>query len=154
FWRPSEAWQQRIRTAKYVPVAETVALPPLFSQDLLNVLSLLVRTRLLRLEQAQVGEYPLNELRQRIEEAQRLVDNPRELWNSDDLQQMRSALAEALDVYAERTGDEDYLRRDIELRRLLLAETPRKSNPNSWASAQNNLGNALSSLGERDSDKQ
>jgi tetratricopeptide (TPR) repeat protein len=152
YWRPSELGLAKVRTAKYIPSADTVALPPLFSQDLLKVLSLLVHTRLARLEHTQPGNYPMQELRQRIQDAEALIARPTELWNSEDLAQFKWALADALDVYAQQSGSVADRRENITLRQALLKENPRLKLPQVWAAAENNLGNALSELGAQEAD--
>ncbi|QIG47586.1 hypothetical protein G5V57_07515 [Nordella sp. HKS 07] len=59
--------------------------------------------------------------------------------------------ADALNNYGDNKGDNDALRKAIETYQAALALSPRESDPENWAMTQNNLGNALSTLGERES---
>ena len=63
-------------------------------------------------------------------------------------------LADAADTYYDlgnEFGDNASLDRSISLWKELLEHLPRNKAPNDWATTQNNLGNALARLGERES---
>ena len=59
--------------------------------------------------------------------------------------------ADALYRQGDEFGDNDALRAAIERRKRLIGLNPRERVPLLWAGAQNNLGTALTSLGERES---
>jgi len=71
-----------------------------------------------------------------------------------DTEQQRSFLfsqADELYKQGDEFGDNDALIEAIDVYRRCLALTPRSERPLDWATTQGNLGNALSSLGERES---
>jgi tetratricopeptide (TPR) repeat protein len=59
--------------------------------------------------------------------------------------------ADALYQQGDERGDNDALKSSIGVCRRALGEYPRSQAPLDWATTQNNLGNALRSLGERES---
>ena len=63
----------------------------------------------------------------------------------------REAEADAIYRQGGEMGDNEALSRAIALHRALLQETPRARMPFNWARTQNNLGNALATLGARES---
>jgi tetratricopeptide (TPR) repeat protein len=59
--------------------------------------------------------------------------------------------ADVLDDLGNEKGDNAALLKAIDIYRFALLEKPRERMPLDWATTQNNLGNALQSLGERES---
>jgi len=77
--------------------------------------------------------------------AQLVHDDPRRRRDLQDKQ------ASVLYDLGEEFGDNEALRRGIEVLRELLSGTIRSESALDWATTQNNLGNALKVLGERES---
>ena len=71
--------------------------------------------------------------------------------HSDERSGYLSGQASALCRQGDERGDNDALRRSVEIYRLILEGQGRERVPLDWATAQNNLGAALRTLGERES---
>ena len=69
---------------------------------------------------------------------------------TDTLATVRLLLANALSTVGEQTGTPEPLVEATSLYKTVLAHNTRERVPLEWAKTQNKLGNALSSLGERE----
>jgi tetratricopeptide (TPR) repeat protein len=69
----------------------------------------------------------------------------------DETEDYLSRQADALYRDGDERGHNDALRTSIDVWRRVLEVAPRDRGPLDWAATQNNLGNALETLGERES---
>jgi tetratricopeptide (TPR) repeat protein len=72
-------------------------------------------------------------------------------WDSDLYRDYQLAEAEAFYCEGQEHGDEAALRKAIKLRQEVLGRTSRRAMPMQWLTLQNEIGNALLALGERQS---
>ena len=72
-------------------------------------------------------------------------------WDEARAFEYRRSQALALQTHGDWKGDSEVLTRSINLYQTILATVPRNSRRDDWARIQNNLGNALSTLGQRES---
>ena len=138
-------------TGLYPDSAETIALPPLFWDDLKQVLGVLVQSRISTITEKLTGHYSADQLAPLIVQVRKLLQARQGVWNAETDSGVRSAFAHALSVYGAQTGKSDALRESIDAYMQALEEMTRDRVPLDWAMTQNNLGNALSTLGQRES---
>jgi tetratricopeptide (TPR) repeat protein len=150
YWTPTRLHGAK-STGKYQPQAETITLPSEFWNDLEQILGLLTQSRIAALPFDQSGHYVADKLAPLIAQVRSLVQSREGVWNPETLAGVQFSLAIALTLDGEQSGKNEPLAESIELYRKVLDEYPRARVPLDWAMTQNNLGNALSSLGERES---
>ena len=136
---------------RYPPTGD-LNLPPLFWQDLTDVIGLVIATSDADFG-AHRGQYEADKLNPFIQRVRRLLANSQsEQWNTATRAKVQVILGNALRMYGAQTGRSDALQEAVVAYREALKERPREKVPQEWAAAQNSLGMALSSLGELESD--
>ncbi|MGF6597588.1 tetratricopeptide (TPR) repeat protein [Paraburkholderia sp. GAS448] len=127
-------------------------LPPLFWQDLTDVLGLLVATSEAEFE-AHEGRYQADKLIPFIKRVRTLLkSSTADQWNAATRANVQIILGNALLRYGEQSGTNEPLREAIAFYGEALKERTREKVPLDWAATQNNLGLALAVLGKRESD--
>ncbi len=74
-----------------------------------------------------------------------------ERWDDAKAFDYRMSQASSLETHGDLKGDNTVLSSSIDLYSAILVMVPRSSHANDWAATQNDLGNALAILGERES---
>ena len=149
YWTTAHHLSDVKRTESYS--TDSLALPTLFWDDLKQVLGMLTQSRLALLQQALTGHYFADKLLPVIGQVRRLLQVRQGSWAADAEAGVRFALADALQEYGSQGGSNDALCESIAAYRRVLTDWTRERVPLDWAMTQNNLGNALSTLGERES---
>ncbi|HXZ01507.1 MAG TPA: tetratricopeptide repeat protein [Stellaceae bacterium] len=150
YWTTAETLAGAKQSERY-PV-ETVALPPLFWDDLKQVLGMLAQSRIATLTAALTGHYMADKLASLIADVRKLLQNKQgAAWNAETEAGVRFALARALLESGEQAGDSALLAEAADDYRRVLGTWTRERVPLQWAATQNNLGTALWTLGERES---
>lgn len=126
---------------------EDLNLPPLFWDDLVEVLRLVVARHGEEFAASQ-GQFIADRLRPFIDRVQTLLAHAR--WSREAWAEVSNALGNALVTVGGEAGDNQALGEAIVVFQAVLAEHTRERAPLDWAATQNNLGVALSSLGERE----
>ena len=147
-WTASAEGPAATGTGRY-QAGPDLNLPPLFWSDLDKVIGLIVITRLSFLYES--GTYLVDRLRPFISGVRQILANPQANWSGDDRAGLTFALAQALFSLGGQAGDNQALKDSAEQYRQLLAFWNRDSKMLEWAMTQNNLGNTLMLLGERES---
>ncbi len=126
-------------------------LPQVFWSDLSEVLCLLVASQDAEFS-AKDGHYVADRLPPFITKVQTLLNESagRPGWDADARGRTYVILADALQVLGDQTGKSEPLLEAIVAYQEALKERTRERVPLGWAMTQNNLGNALRSLGERE----
>ena len=150
YWTPAHAMDGPKSTDRY-QITETLALPPLFWNDLRQVLGLLVQSRLAALADELNGRYAADRLALLIDQVRKLLQAPQGSWPAETEAGVRFAFAGALQTYGEQAGHNGALSESAASYRQVLSAWTRDRVPLNWAVTQNNLGNALEGLGERES---
>jgi len=132
-------------------VADTIAIPPLFWDDLKQVLGMLVQSRISTIQQELTGRYSAGQLAPLIAQVRKLLQARNGTWNGETQAAVRYAFAEALWNCGDQSGDNDMLRESVAAFRQVLETQTRARVPLDWARTQTNLGNALTTLGGRES---
>ena len=138
------------RHGRYALTKSTLELPPLFWSDLRAILELKIAS------DASVayepGTYKADRLRPVIQKIERLTrSNDFSRWPAETRASIWQSTADSYSVLGEQSGEQDWLHRAIETYREALKERTRERVPLDWAMTQNNLGNALQTLGGRES---
>ncbi len=134
----------------YPDSRETIAIPPLFWDDLKQVLGVLVQSRIAAITRELTGHYSADRLTPLIAQVRKLLQARQGDWTPETEAAVRFALAGALGGYGDQTGNSDALGESIEIYRQVLATWTRERVPLDRARTQNNLGTALTTLGERE----
>ena len=151
YWTPARDVPGAKSTGRYQFQTETLELPIEFWSDLKQILGLLTQPRIAALTVDKPGHYVADKLAPLIAQVRALVQSREGVWNPETLAEMRFSLAVALAVYGDQSGKNEPLVESIELYRKVLEGLGRARVPLDWATTQNNLGNALQRLGERES---
>ncbi|MCP4307763.1 MAG: tetratricopeptide repeat protein, partial [bacterium] len=107
-------------------------------------------------EEAQLvrGQAQIETSRLRFADAAELFEEAASLWPDDDVKERYKDLISSADGWHEEGRDfgvNDALIESIRVHQIALDIRPRTTAPLDWATTQNNLGTALTSLGERES---
>ena len=151
YWTTTGAIDSATPTDKYEPSSQTIALPPLFWDDLQQVLGVLMQTRLAALADELNGRYAADRLAPLIGQVRKLLQARQGSWPAETEAGVRFAFAWALETYGEQAGDNTALAESAASYRQVLPAMIRDRVPLDWAMTQNNLGSALRMLGERES---
>ena len=134
-------------TEKYRPAESNYDLPEAFWLDLSDVFSL-VASRQAAVVKANRGNVVVSELTAFIERVRKFIAVGS--FDSTHEALMQFVLADALLTLGRQSNDSPALIESIGAYRKALNARPRARGPEDWATTQNNLGIALSVLGERD----
>ena len=85
-----------------------------------------------------------------IVKLERLNDSPPPGFTENNIAAFGFAFATAAGVLGAQSGRSDFLEKSVTAYQTVLKLRPREAARLAWASIQNNLGNALSRLGERE----
>jgi exonuclease VII small subunit len=135
----------------YTDRTETIAMPPLFWDDLKQVLGMLVQSRIAKITRELNGKYSADQLGPLIGQVRKLFQSRQGAWNAKTDAEVRFVFAEALSDYGDQTGINEALQESIDAYRRVLEERTRDRVPLDWAMTQNNLGIALQTLVARES---
>jgi Tetratricopeptide repeat len=131
-------------------MGDTIAIPPLFWDDLKQVLGMLVQSRISTIQEELTGRYMADQLAPLIAQVRRLLQARNGTWNGETEAAVRYAFAQALSECGDQSGNNDMLQESIAVYRQVLERQTRERVPLEWAGTQNSLGNALRTLGERE----
>jgi hypothetical protein len=135
-------------------LGDNLSLPPVFQSDLSDILRLLVVTQSSAFN-AEEGHFVADRLRPFIERVRHLLEgDAAKNWTAEDIARTNVILGDALSTVGEQSGANAALSESIELYNEALTGFTRQQYPLEWAATQNNLGNALRNLGERESGTQ
>ena len=151
FWTPARAIDGAKPSERYQLPADSIALPPLFWDDLRQVLGLLVQTRLAAMADELQGRAAAARLQPLIGQVRKLLQARQGSWPAETEAGVRFAFAGALFTFGEQAGDNAALAESAAAYRQVLAAWTRDRVPLDWAMTQNNLGTALWTLGARES---
>ena len=131
-------------------MTDDFSLPAIFWQDLTDVLALLVAT-----SEADIGtrdgRYRADTLAPFIQRVRALLRSSKaEQWNAATRAKLLTILGNALTTYSDQSGLNEPLLDAIAAHQEALAVRPRDGAPLDWAASQNYLGNALVTLGQRE----
>ena len=101
-------------------VAETIAIPPLFCDDLKQVLGMLVQSRIATIREELTERYSANQLAPLIAQVRKLLLARNGAWNGETVARVRHAFAGALLECGDQSGDNDMLRESIAAYRQVL----------------------------------
>jgi tetratricopeptide (TPR) repeat protein len=134
---------------RYPVNANDLDLPPIFWEDVQNVLTVLTLNEAAEYAKEEEGHYIADRLKPFIGRVRDLIQRAesKQAWTGGQRVQMENILANALSRYGEQAGDNAALTEAVAAYRAALQECPRERVPLDWAMTQNNLGTALTSLG-------
>jgi len=134
---------------------EDFKLPPIFWNDLVDVLRLLVASESAHYFNSQ-GRFIADKLRPFVAQVRQLFHGSQGQsgWDATTRGEVGRVLAHALEVLGEQSGDDRALKESISVSEDMLKITSRERASLDWAATQNNLGVALTDLGERESGTQ
>jgi hypothetical protein len=134
-------------SGRYRPTGD-LRLPELFWNDLADVLRLVILSRDAEFR-AQQGRYVADKLLPFIARVRHILNasEGRGGWDSENVARTRLVLANALMTLGSQTGENAPLEEAVSAYRAALEEWTRERVPLDWATTQNNLGNALATLG-------
>jgi hypothetical protein len=107
-------------TGLYPDVAETIAIPPLFWDDLKQVLGVLVQSRIAAITEKLTGHYSADQLAPLIDQVRKLLQARQGTWDAETDAGVRFAFANALVDYGAQTGNNEALRESIAAYRQTL----------------------------------
>jgi tetratricopeptide (TPR) repeat protein len=122
-------------------------LPKVFWTGMTQWLGLLVESQAAELRQME-GQYSVGRLKPFIERSRKILAT--EDWDTDTQGKMRVMLAYALRIYGEQSGISQPLDEAIADLEEALKEQTRERVPLEWAATQDELGTALTRLGQRE----
>jgi tetratricopeptide (TPR) repeat protein len=140
-------------SGRYPITAQDLDLPPVFWQDLQNILAILTLSEAAGYKKED-GHYLADKLKPFIDKVHGLLQDviAKKSWPKDKQAELEFTLAGVLSTYAEQTGSNNALTEAISLYRAALKEHTLEKVPLLWARTQNNLGNALQRQGMFESD--
>ena len=151
YWTASRG--DELKPKRYdTPLTDTqLRLPDVFWSDLAKILQLLVASRAAEFSD-RTGHYIADRLPLFIARVRTLLETSlgRPGWNADAVETARLIMANALSILGAQSGKSEHLEEAVTACREALKEWTRERVPLQWAGTQNNLGCALSSLGERE----
>ena len=149
YWTPVQA-VGNAASGRY-SMTDELSLPPLFWQDLMGLLGLLIANSDTEFS-AHDGCYTVDKLAPFIERVRRLLQSSKaDHWRAEPRTKVKLVLAGALSTYGKQSGRNEPLLEAVGVYREILMEISRDEVSVRGAIVQNNLGNALLALGERDS---
>ena len=149
-WTLPDAASSAKSTERYAS-AGNFDLPPLFWEDLSITLGAVVTAAAAEILGAE-GRFIADRLKDLLPKTETLLRTARQYWNESAWAQVALAHAHAAAIYGEQAGDNDALAQAVSTyQHILNGSTTREKVPLAWAMTQNNLGNALRTLGERES---
>ena len=101
YWTTAQRIDGVKESERYAP--ETLALPPLFWDDLKQVLGMLAQTRIATLTDALTGHYAADRLAPLIKQVRRLLGARHGTWTPETRPALRFAFAGALAIFGEQT---------------------------------------------------
>ena len=147
YWTPSKDLGER--QARRYQLTEDLGLPDIFWSDLADILRLLVLNYHTGFS-AQEGHFVADQLAPFIEKVRQMLKvGQQQGWNAEARAQVQFILAGSLLTFGEQVGNNEPLEEAVAAYREALTEYTRERVPLQWAMTQNNLGNALRTLGER-----
>jgi tetratricopeptide (TPR) repeat protein len=146
YWTTTPEFHDLKYTERYP--AETLAIPPLFWNDLKQVLGLIAQTRMMALTEGRAGHYIADKLAPLIADVQKLLQSKEGIWDAETEARVRFAFARASASIGEGAGNTVLLRESVDNYHRLLTTWTRERVPRQWAETQMNLGNVLSILAE------
>jgi tetratricopeptide (TPR) repeat protein len=140
------------RRAKTLYQAEDFKLPPIFWNELVDVLQLLVISESAHYFNLR-GQFIADKLRPFVAQVGQLFHGSQGQagWNASTRGEVGRVLAWALEVLGEQAGNDQALKESISVSRDVLEITSREQTPLDWAMTQNALGAALTVLGQHES---
>jgi hypothetical protein len=108
-------------------VAETIAIPPLFWNDLKQVLGMLVQSRIATIREELTGRYSANQLALLIAQVRKFLLARNGAWNDEAVARVRYAFAEALLECGDQSSDNDMLRESVAACRQVRVRPARAS---------------------------
>ena len=149
YWTASEALAEARSYGRYQPT-ENLQLPVISWEHLAGVLRLLITTQNANFYASQ-GRYIGDQIRPFISKVRQLLKGSegKPGWNQEARAQTWVILGDSLQVVGEEKGESQAFVEAIRAYREALKERTRERVPLDWAATQNNLGNALASLGDR-----
>ena len=147
YWTTSEMGGRE----KNLYQAEDFKLQPIFWNDLVEVLQLLVVSESTHYFDLR-GHYIADKLRPFVTQVQQLFRGSQGQagWNASTRREVGRVLAHALEVLGDQSGDIEALKESISVSEDILEITSRERAPLDWAKTENCLGAALTLLGERE----
>src|SRR6267143_117740 len=145
-WTTVPAGPGRRQGARYQPDVE-LNLPPVFWEDLTQLLGLLVHSELQNIIASQ-GSFQAAQLRPFVSATRNLLASNRASWLPRDRTPVEFALAYALVALGDESRDDSALQEAISRSRSIIETWTRSENPLPWAMTQNLLGNALAIRGQ------
>ncbi len=124
-------------------------LPSLFWEDLSHVLGLIVQTRMTKFA-SETGTFQSDKLKPFIAQVRRLLNDPSSRWGPMDRASVEFALGYSLLAVSIQSDDDDAAREAVQLFQSVLSKWTEENSPLQWARAQDNLGSALATLGEKE----
>jgi hypothetical protein len=149
-WTNSQIASGKKESDRY-SLDENPRLPTAFQSDLSDILRLLVVTQSSAFN-AEEGHFVADRLRPFIERVRHLLEgDASKNWTPDDIAGTKVILGNAWLTVGEQAGDNGALSKAVGLYNGALTGFSRQQDPLDWAATQNNLGNALNDIGERES---
>ena len=149
FWTSARSIDGAKPSERYQLPSDSIALPPLFWDDLRQVLGLLVQSRLAALADELQGRAAAARLKPLIEQVRNLLQTRQGSWPAGTEAGVRFAFAWALKTYGEQAGDNAALAESAAAYRQVLEAGTRDRAPLDWAGSQLNLGLVLEVLANR-----
>ena len=147
-WTTEQTLENAKHAERYRPDIN-LSLPPAFWEDIMRVVRLLVWARGAGFSE-DTGNPPVDQIKPFVIQTRQLLEGKGAQWKPEDRAGVEFALAYALDIWAEQTGDTEALIESIQRYRALLATWTQAAVPLDWAMIQDNFGTALLRLGERE----
>lgn len=149
YWTPAKELKVERQTGRY-NLEEDLNLPALFWADLAEVLRLVVVTASTEFY-ASGGHFIADQLIPFTEKVRQLVNaaSKQKAWSADTLAQVTTIFADSLSMLGLQGGKNEALEEAVAIYRKVLNERTSRRDYVMRALLQNNLGNALTRLGER-----
>jgi tetratricopeptide (TPR) repeat protein len=135
------------RDSPPLKMAEDLNLPSLIGEQLTDVLSLVIQTKINMLS-AGGGQYEADKLRPFIQQVRDLLNRSESnQWNEAEYVKVQAILADSLITFGEQSGHYEAVQEAVDLLRKALEKTHSEVSPVAWGAMQRSLGIALQTLG-------